>query len=62
MNHDNYATMLYDGNALIDILQSVPESKRPLLTTMAEAFINGMLTQEQLMKRALEHPEPTPAQ
>ena len=48
MNQDKFATMIKDGNTIIDILNSVPESKRILLTAMTEAFMNGMIAQERL--------------
>lgn len=48
MNQDKFTTMVKDGNAIIDILQSVPENKRLLLTAMTEAFINCMIAQERL--------------
>ena len=48
MNQDKFITMVRDGNTIIDILQSVPENKRTILAMMAEAFINGMITQERL--------------
>jgi hypothetical protein len=47
--------MVKDGNTIADILQSVPESKRPIIAAMAEAFINGMITQEQLTSRKTMH-------
>lgn len=48
MCQDKFATMVKDGNIVADILQSVPENKRPLLASMAEAFISGMIAQERL--------------
>lgn len=48
MNQDTFTTMVRDGNAFADILQSVPEDKRFLLSMMADAFINGMIAQERL--------------
>lgn len=48
MNQDTFATLVKDGNAFADILQSVPEDKRFLLSMMADAFINGMIAQERL--------------
>lgn len=48
MNQDKFTTMIKDGNTIIDILQSVPESKRLMLAAMAEAFMNGMIAQERL--------------
>lgn len=54
MNQDRFTTMVRDGNTIIDILQSVPENKRTILAMMAEAFINGMITQERLTEESLE--------
>lgn len=52
MCKDTFATMLRDGNTIADILQSVPEDKRFLLSMMADAFINGMIAQERLTAQA----------
>lgn len=54
MKQDTFVTMLRDGNALADILQSVPEDKRMLMRAMAGAYIDGMIAQEQLAAQA-EH-------
>jgi hypothetical protein len=54
MNQDKFITMVRDGNTIIDILQSVPENKRTILAMMAEAFINGMITQERLAEENQE--------
>ena len=55
MYRDTFSTMVKDGNTIADILQSVTESKRPIIAAMAEAFINGMITQEQLTSRKTMH-------
>ena len=34
---------------IIQIVQSIPEDKRFLLSMMADAFVNGMQAQERLM-------------
>ena len=54
MNQDKFITMVRDGNTIIDILQSVPENKRTILAMMAEAFTNGMITQERLAEENQE--------
>lgn len=48
MNQDTYKKMVEDGRDFISILNSVPEDKRPMLSAIAGAFIDGMLTQERL--------------
>lgn len=48
MNKDSYTKMVKDGKDLIQILQSVPEDKRPLISAIAGAFIDGMIAQERL--------------
>lgn len=48
MNNDSCTKMVRDGKDLIQILQSVPEDKRPLLSAIAGAFIDGMIAQERL--------------
>lgn len=48
MNKDSFATMVKDGKGLIQIIQSVPEDKRPMLSALAGAFIDGMIAQERL--------------
>ena len=48
MNKDSYTKMVRDGKDLIQILQSVPEEKRPLLSAIAGAYIDGMIAQERL--------------
>ena len=52
MNKDTFTTMLRDGSAFADILQSVPEDKRMLMRAMAGAYIDGMIAQEQLAAQA----------
>lgn len=48
MNKDKFTTMVRDGKDFIQIIQSVPEDKRFLLSMVVEAFLNGMNTQERL--------------
>lgn len=48
MNKDSYTKMVEDGRNVISILNSVPEDKRPMLSAIAGAFIDGMLAQERL--------------
>lgn len=48
MEQDKFSTMVRDGKDLIEILNSVPEEKRPMLSAIAGAFIDGMLAQERL--------------
>lgn len=38
-----------EAGRLLSVIESVPEEKRSIVTMMAEAFINGMRAQEQLM-------------
>lgn len=49
MNKDGYTKMVEDGRNVISILNSVPEDKRPMLSAIAGAFIDGMIAQERLM-------------
>ena len=49
MNRDTFTAMLNDGKDFIQIVQSIPEDKRFLLSMMADAFVNGMQAQERLM-------------
>ena len=49
MNRDKFTAMLNDGKDFIQIVQSIPEDKRFLLSMMADAFVNGMQAQERLM-------------
>lgn len=46
MNTDTFWKMVEDGKGIIEILESVPEDKRPMLSAMVGAFIDGMLAQE----------------
>ena len=46
MNRDKFTAMLNDGKDFIQIVQSIPEDKRFLLSMMADAFVNGMQAQE----------------
>lgn len=48
MEQDKFSTMVRDGKDLIQILNSVPEDKRFLVSALAGAFIDGMLAQERL--------------
>ena len=48
MKTDSYTKMVEDGRDIISVLNSVPEDKRFMLSMMADAFINGMIAQEQL--------------
>ena len=48
MSQDTYKKMVEDGRGIIRILESVPEDKRPTLSALAGAFIDGMLAQERL--------------
>ena len=48
MEQDKFSTMVRDGKDLIQILNSVPEDKRFLVSELAGAFIDGMLAQERL--------------
>lgn len=48
MAKDSYEKMVADGRDVISILKSVPEDKRPMLSALAGAFIDGMLAQERL--------------
>lgn len=54
MNKETITTMAKDGNTIADIIQSVPENKRPLLVAMTEAFMNGMIAQERLTSQPHE--------
>ena len=46
MNQDSYTKMVRDGRDRIQILQGVPEDKRPIVSAIAGAFIDGMIAQE----------------
>lgn len=48
MSQDKFDSMMKDGRNIINILNSVPENKRPLLSAIAGAFIDGMIAQERL--------------
>lgn len=48
MAQDTFRKMVEDGRGIIKILESVPEDKRPMLSALAGAFIDGMLAQERL--------------
>lgn len=48
MNQDKFTTMVKDGKDFLQIVQSVPEDKRFLLSMMADAFVNGMEAQKRL--------------
>lgn len=48
MNTDTFWKMVEDGKGIIEILESVPEDKRPILSAIAWAFIDGMIAQERL--------------
>lgn len=48
MEQDKFSTMVKDGKDFIQIIQSVPEDRRFLLSMMADAFVNGMEAQKQL--------------
>lgn len=48
MSENTFTTMVRDGKDLIEIIQKVPEEKRPLLSALAGAFIDGMIAQERL--------------
>lgn len=48
MEQDKFSTMVRDGKDLIQIIQSVPEDWRPMLSALAGAFIDGMLAQGRL--------------
>lgn len=48
MSQDKFSTMVRDGKDLIQILNSVPADKRPMLSAIAGAFIDGMIAQERL--------------
>lgn len=48
MSENTFTTMVRDGKNLIEIIQKVPEEKRPLLSALAGAFIDGMLAQDRL--------------
>lgn len=52
MSENLFATLVKDGAAYIKIIESVPEDKRFLLSMVADAFINGMETQERLTNQA----------
>ena len=42
MTQDKFPTMVKDGKDLFKIIQSVPEDKRPMLSALAGAFIDGI--------------------
>ena len=48
MNKDSFTMMVKDGKDLIQIIQSVPENKRPMFSAIAGAYIDGMIAQERL--------------
>lgn len=48
MSKDSYRKMVSDGKDLIQILESVPADKRPVISAVAGAFIDGMIAQERL--------------
>lgn len=48
MTQDKFSTMVKDGKDLIQIIQSVPEDKRPMFSAIAGAYIDGMIAQERL--------------
>ena len=48
MNTDTFRKMVEDGRGVIGILESVPEDKRPMLSAIAGAYIDGMIAQERL--------------
>ena len=49
MSQDKFFTMVKDGRDYIQIIQSIPQEKRFLLSMMADAFLSGMATQERLI-------------
>ena len=48
MNQDTYKKMVEDGRDFISILNSIPEDRRPMLSVIAGAYIDGMIAQERL--------------
>ena len=48
MNKDSFTMMVKDGKDLIQIIQSMPEDKRPMFSAIAGAYIDGMIAQERL--------------
>lgn len=48
MTQDTFRKMVEDGRGVIRILESVREDKRPMLSALAGAFIDGMLAQKRL--------------
>lgn len=48
MTQDTFRKMVEDGRNVISILNSVPAEKRPMLSALAGAFIDGMIAQERL--------------
>lgn len=58
MAQDTFRKMVEDGRDIIRILESVPEDKRPLLSALAGAFIDGMLAQDRLAAAERERSGP----
>lgn len=50
MSQENLTMMVKNGRDFLQIIQSVPENKRFLLSMVADAFVNGMEAQERLEK------------
>lgn len=48
MNQDTYSKMVEDGRDFISVLNSIPEDKRPMLSVIVGAYIDGMIAQERL--------------
>lgn len=48
MTQDTFRKLVEDGRGIIRILENVPDDKRPMLSALAGAFIDGMLAQERL--------------
>ena len=52
MNSTAYTPKLAaEGERVYNALESVPADKRPVVSVMVEAFINGMVAQERLTVR-----------